>query len=88
MDLELLAGKLPALAVVADADRVAQGTQQLDAHRPPRFLGVHPADVDASDRHTVGDLVLLRGVVGVADGDAQDEQSQDRDDRNFAFATH
>ena len=40
-----------------------------------RFVVVHAADVDAADRHAVGDLVLLRAVVGVGAADREQDDS-------------
>ena len=72
VDLQLLAAQLPALAVVADLQRVAAAARAAGARTALlRFVGVHAADVDAADRHAVGDLVLLRAVVGVGAADAR-----------------
>src|SRR4051794_4124127 len=72
-DLQLLAGKLPCPAVEADEERMAQRRQQLGADGRDGFFFVHATDVDPGDGDAVGDLVLLRAVIGIGAGDRYHE---------------
>ena len=64
-DLELLRAQAVLLAVVGDRDLLVQRLDQLGVHGFLRLVGGHPADVDAADRHALGDLVRLGRVPGV-----------------------
>src|SRR5262249_16611135 len=87
MNLEALAPKLPAFAVVADAERVTEWRQQLAPDRLLRFGGVHAPHVDAADRHPVGDLVTLRVIVGVGAHRTEHDDYDPYGDRDFRLAT-
>src|SRR5262249_49871282 len=78
VDLELRALELPALAFVADLERVLEGRQQPAADPLFGFGGIEAADFDAADRHSVGDRLLLRAIVGIGDrAEAEDEDPGD-----------
>jgi len=58
---------------------VAQRRQELPTDRLLGFRFVHAADVDAADRHPVGDLAVLGAVIGKG---GHDRDEQDEDARN------
>ena len=78
--------QLPAVAFVADLERVLQRHQKLMVHALFGFGRGEAADVDAADRHPVGDLVLLGIVVGVGDR-AQPEDEGCGDDPDFGLTS-
>jgi len=87
VDLEALYRQLPGAAAVADGERVAQRAQQLRADRLFGFRGAHAADVDAAHRDALGDLVVLRAVVGVGADRAEHEDDHTGDDRDFRLTS-
>ncbi len=62
--------------------------EQPATDRPLGFGFVHAADVDAADADAVGDLVLLRAVVGVTDSDSEEKQRHEGENRDLSLTPH
>ncbi len=88
VDLQGRAVELPAFAVVADLQRVAQRRQKFPLDGPLGFGFVHTPDVDAADRHPVGNRVVLRAVVGESGAHQNEQDESSRYQRDSALTSH